>query len=348
MRAVAASSAYTSVNLTGRIATSLFVFGSMTESDRLEATYCAILGAQPGASRDELRRAYIARVKTAHPDLFRFNTALRAKAEEQMKQINEAYAYLKRLDDQRSSEEPEAEDDETVGEDPPEDEQDDEEDDSTDFEHEDEDEFTSDDWDDFDRWAHYREHHASERDQTTHDTEGPREDREPRYEHPVVSAVPRWPAMVAAISGCYAAIRVAAALSVRSFPVILAVVWTFTLIQGLRNRLVVYANIKDVVLSVITGVVMIVGHLTGNIYTALVGFLLCLISAIWSIRRNRSIPTGLAVCVFKITFSPCWVALMAAPWFLSDDQRSPTNLRLVAFRAFMMRLMFELVNVDQR
>ena len=317
----------------------------MTESDRLEATYYAILGAQPGASRDELRRAYIAKVKTAHPDLFRFNTALRAKAEERMKQINEAYAYLKRLGDQPAYEQTEAEDDETTGEDPPEDEQDDEEDDSTDFEYEDEDEFTSDDWDDFNRWAQYRVHHASEEGQTT---ESPTPESEPGYKPPDVTTEPRWAAMVAGISGCYGAIRIAAALSFWSFPVVLAAAWTFTLIQGLRNKLVVFVNFQDVTLSLLAGILILAGQLTGNIYTTLVGLLLCLISAVWSIQRNQSILTGMAVCLFKITFSPCWVVLMAAPWFLSDDRQSASKFRLVAFRGFMMRMMFKLVNGDRR
>jgi len=96
------------------------------------------------------------------------------------------------------------------------------------------------------------------------------------------------------------------------------------------------------------GTVVLTGQLSGNIYAMLIGLLLCLICAAWSVRRNGSFLTGIAVCLFKITFSPCWVALMAAPWFLSDDQRNATKFRLVVFRAFMMLLMFKLVNGDRR
>ena len=49
----------------------------MTDAAKLEAFYYVILGAQPGASRTELRRAYIAKV-------------VQAKAEAEMKPVNEA------------------------------------------------------------------------------------------------------------------------------------------------------------------------------------------------------------------------------------------------------------------
>ena len=68
----------------------------MTETARL-ASYRAVLGVRPGAKAEELRRAYIARVKTSHPDLFQTSPALQERAEAEMKRINEAYHYLVRF-----------------------------------------------------------------------------------------------------------------------------------------------------------------------------------------------------------------------------------------------------------
>ena len=125
-----------------------------------------------------------------------------------------------------------------------------------------------------------------------------------------------------------------------------AAAWVYTLVQGLRNKLVVYASIKDVVLSLLAGTVMLAGQLTGSICTSLFGLLLCVISAIWSIRRNRSILTGLAVCLFKFTFAPCWLTLMLVPWFLyrSVNQQGATKVRSATFYGLMALLMFRLVN----
>jgi len=54
---------------------------------------------------------------------------------------------------------------------------------------------------------------------------------------------PRWSTSLMAIIACYGVIRIAAMLSAWSFPVVAAATWAYTLIEGLRNQLVVYANI---------------------------------------------------------------------------------------------------------
>lgn len=52
------------------------------------------LGLEPGASADEIKQAYRDMVKVWHPDRFGSDTRLRAKAEERLKEINEAYRTL--------------------------------------------------------------------------------------------------------------------------------------------------------------------------------------------------------------------------------------------------------------
>jgi hypothetical protein len=56
--------------------------------------YLDILGIRPGVTRDELKAAYRAMIQISHPDRFQGNEALRTKAEEQTRLVNEAYAYL--------------------------------------------------------------------------------------------------------------------------------------------------------------------------------------------------------------------------------------------------------------
>jgi hypothetical protein len=247
----------------------------MTEAAKLEALHYAILGAQPGASHAELRRAYIARV-------------LRAKAEAEMKPVNLAYDYLSRL-----------------GHRPP----------SSGAA----------------RWTGNRAQQgwAAQASRT-----------------PPTKSEPHWSAGVVAAFGCYGAMRLAATIAAWSFPVVVAAAWAYTLIQGLRNKLVVFASIKDVVLSLLAGTVMFAGQLTGSICTSLIGLLLCVISAIWSIRRNGGIITGLTVCLFKVTFAPCWLALILAPWFLSasDNQQGASKIRPTIFCGLLAVLMWKLVN----
>lgn len=52
-----------------------------------------ILGVKPGASEDEIKRAYKELVRKYHPDQYRDNP-LSSLAEEKLKEINEAYDFL--------------------------------------------------------------------------------------------------------------------------------------------------------------------------------------------------------------------------------------------------------------
>jgi DnaJ-class molecular chaperone len=52
------------------------------------------LDLQPGASVEEIRRAYRDLVNVWHPDRFVHDPRLQKKAEEKLKIINEAYGYL--------------------------------------------------------------------------------------------------------------------------------------------------------------------------------------------------------------------------------------------------------------
>lgn len=58
--------------------------------------YYAILGLQPGASEEEIKRAYRDLVQVWHPDRFSHNFRLRKTAEDKLKEINAAYDHLKR------------------------------------------------------------------------------------------------------------------------------------------------------------------------------------------------------------------------------------------------------------
>lgn len=52
-----------------------------------------VLGVSPNADKEEIRSAYLALVKKYHPDRYQ-DSALKAQAEEKMKQINAAYDML--------------------------------------------------------------------------------------------------------------------------------------------------------------------------------------------------------------------------------------------------------------
>ena len=62
----------------------------MTTSDR----FYEVLGLRPGASRQELKAAYRDLTKVWHPDRFTHDPRLQQKAEEKLKEINEAYEEL--------------------------------------------------------------------------------------------------------------------------------------------------------------------------------------------------------------------------------------------------------------
>ncbi|UCG89202.1 MAG: J domain-containing protein [Gemmatimonadota bacterium] len=57
-----------------------------------------VLGLYPGASKDELKRAYRDLALVWHPDRFEHNERLAQKAERNLKRINEAFALLKDYD----------------------------------------------------------------------------------------------------------------------------------------------------------------------------------------------------------------------------------------------------------
>ena len=57
--------------------------------------YYRTLGLQPGASKKELRTAYLRLVKECHPDRFARNPEAQSHAQEKLKAVNEAYAYLR-------------------------------------------------------------------------------------------------------------------------------------------------------------------------------------------------------------------------------------------------------------
>lgn len=59
-----------------------------------------VLGVRKGATKEEIKKAYLELVKKYHPDKFKDNP-LRELAEEKLKEINEAYNIL--MNDQYSS-----------------------------------------------------------------------------------------------------------------------------------------------------------------------------------------------------------------------------------------------------
>lgn len=57
-------------------------------------THLKTLGLEPGASREEVKKAYRDLSKVWHPDRFAEDPALQQKAGEQLKAINDAYRHL--------------------------------------------------------------------------------------------------------------------------------------------------------------------------------------------------------------------------------------------------------------
>jgi Flp pilus assembly protein TadB len=60
-------------------------------------TYYDTLGLQPGASAQDVRRAYLELTKVWHPDRFADDPRLRKRAEAELKRINQAYERLRSL-----------------------------------------------------------------------------------------------------------------------------------------------------------------------------------------------------------------------------------------------------------
>lgn len=59
--------------------------------------YLSLLGLKRGAQKADIKQAYYDLVKVWHPDRFTHDPALAAKAQEKLKEINEAYEILMRL-----------------------------------------------------------------------------------------------------------------------------------------------------------------------------------------------------------------------------------------------------------
>ena len=59
--------------------------------------YCKVLGVDSSATPEELKKAYRDLIKEWHPDRFLHNPRLQKKAEEKLREINEAYDQLQSL-----------------------------------------------------------------------------------------------------------------------------------------------------------------------------------------------------------------------------------------------------------
>jgi DnaJ domain len=66
----------------------------VSTSDRFYDRFYEALGVRPGASRQELKIAYRDLTKVWHPDRFAHDPRLQQKAEEKLREINEAYDQL--------------------------------------------------------------------------------------------------------------------------------------------------------------------------------------------------------------------------------------------------------------
>lgn len=77
-----------------------YKYGSQQQAGRSQGTadhYYAILGLQPGADKDTIKKAYRKLSMRYHPDKVRhLGEEFRAVAEEKMKEINSAYDYFKK------------------------------------------------------------------------------------------------------------------------------------------------------------------------------------------------------------------------------------------------------------
>ncbi|HBL15597.1 MAG TPA: hypothetical protein DD417_02230 [Elusimicrobia bacterium] len=69
----------------------------MPEPDELARAY-AVLGLQPGATREQIRKAYHGLMTGYHPDkVAHLGVELRRLAEQKARELNEAYQRLERL-----------------------------------------------------------------------------------------------------------------------------------------------------------------------------------------------------------------------------------------------------------
>src|SRR4030095_8534284 len=79
--------------------------------------YYQVLGLEKGASAEEIRQAYLDLAKVWHPDRFTHDPKLQQKAQEKLKEINNAYEILRsstsndQSDGQRSEPQPAKEQD---------------------------------------------------------------------------------------------------------------------------------------------------------------------------------------------------------------------------------------------
>lgn len=69
--------------------------GQLMRNRKSPLEYYRTLGLQPGASKKELRAAYLRLVKECHPDRLAHNPQAQTAAQEKLKAINEAYACLR-------------------------------------------------------------------------------------------------------------------------------------------------------------------------------------------------------------------------------------------------------------
>jgi len=94
--------------------------------------------------------------------------------------------------------------------------------------------------------------------------------------------------------------------------------WLFCLVQGFRNRIVLYFDFRDVFFSVLGPLLFVAFWLTwtknGDVVIPLVliacGALCTIYSIVTSVHHNQSVAIGVAVAVFKLSISVLWLCLI--------------------------------------